>query len=234
MQLSKRLLTVANMVTSARCLADVGTDHGYIPIYLVEEGRAAASIAMDVNQGPLKRAEANIESHGLSSKIQTRLSDGVQALKEGEADSVVIAGMGGGLVQKILREGSGVLKGVEYLILQPQSELEEVRRFLYANGYEIEDEEMVLEDGKYYPMMKAVHARQAGALTDLEYKYGPVLLRKKHECLLKYLEWEQAVLNNVLEGLAGRDGGAARARKCEIEEKLACLARAKECYYEMR
>lgn len=234
MQLSKRLLSVAGMVTSARCLADVGTDHGYIPIYLMEEGRAAAGIAMDVNRGPLERAEANIRSHGLSSKIMTRLSDGVQALKEGEADWVVIAGMGGGLVQKILREGCDVLEGVERIVLQPQSGLEEVRRFLYGNGYEIEDEEMVLEDGKYYLMMRVMHARQEGSLSDLEFMYGPVLLRKRHECLFKYLEWEQAVLGNVLQGLVGRDGEPARARKCEIEEKLACAARAKECYYEMR
>ena len=142
------------MVTSARCLADVGTDHGYIPIYLVEEGIVSSAIAMDINKGPLQRASENIERHGLSGRIGTRLSDGLKALAPGEADCVVIAGMGGGLVKKILTEGREALESVRELILQPQSELEEVRRFLWEQGYVTEAEEMVLEDGKYYPMMR--------------------------------------------------------------------------------
>ena len=121
MQLSKRLLAVSEMVTSNSRLADIGTDHGYIPIYLIENKRVPRAIAMDVNKGPLNRAKENIEHHGLENYIETRLSDGAAALHSGEVDAVVIAGMGGGLVMKILTEGSGVLKSVKELILDRKS-----------------------------------------------------------------------------------------------------------------
>lgn len=157
MQLSKRLQAVANFVTKGNTVADIGTDHGYIPIYLCEEGITPRAIAMDINQGPLKRAEENIQLHGLNNRITTRLSDGVTALSKEESDTVIIAGMGGGLVKKILSEGTEVLKSVKEFVLQPQSELKEVREFLRENHYCIIDEDMVLDGGKYYPIMKVVH-----------------------------------------------------------------------------
>lgn len=97
MQLSQRLLAVADLASAGHCLADVGTDHGYIPIYLMEKGNYERAIAMDVRKGPLLRAEENRKSHGFEDRMDLRLSDGVAALREGEADTVVIAGMGGGL-----------------------------------------------------------------------------------------------------------------------------------------
>ena len=104
MQLSQRLLAVADLASAGHCLADVGTDHGYIPIYLMEKGNYERAIAMDVRKGPLLRAEENRKSHGFEDRMDLRLSDGVAALREGEADTVVIAGMGGGLVIDILSE----------------------------------------------------------------------------------------------------------------------------------
>ena len=104
MELSKRLKAVAELVTPGQKIADIGTDHAYIPIWLVEEKRAVSAIAMDINQGPLAKAKENIELHGLSSYIETRLSDGMKKLCPNEADSVIIAGMGGGLVMKILED----------------------------------------------------------------------------------------------------------------------------------
>ena len=147
----------ASLVTAGYRLADVGTDHGYIPIVLVQEGRIPSALAMDVNQGPLKRAEEHIKEYQLDSYIHIRLSDGVQNLQPGEADSVLIAGMGGALVIKILQEGKEVLKTVKELILQPQSEISKVRKYLHKQGLVIIDEDMVEEDGKFYPMMKVVH-----------------------------------------------------------------------------
>ena len=101
LQLSERMQAVASMVTENNRLADVGTDHGYIPIYLCETGKIPSALAMDVKEGPLLHARRNIELHHLQERIQTRLSDGVQKLEKDEADSVVIAGMGGMLVRKI-------------------------------------------------------------------------------------------------------------------------------------
>ena len=124
MQLSDRLQAVASMVTENSRLADVGTDHGYIPIYLCEMGKIPSAIAMDVKKGPLLRAKMNIERYHMQEKIRIRLSDGVLKLNPDEADSVVIAGMGGTLVMKILEEGKKVLVDVKELVLQPQSDID--------------------------------------------------------------------------------------------------------------
>ena len=157
MQLSKRLQAVAGLLSEWDCIADIGTDHGYIPIYLIEEKRCKRAIAMDVRKGPLSRAEEHIQQYGLEDVITTRLSDGVLALEKGEADAIVVAGMGGNLVIHILEDGAEIMKTVKECILQPQSELEKVRRYLRENHYKIVAEDMVIEDGKYYPMMRVIH-----------------------------------------------------------------------------
>ena len=227
MQLSQRLLAVSNMVTSGSRLADVGTDHGYIPLYLAEQNRISHAIAMDINQGPLLRAQENIKKHGLAHVIETRLSDGLQALAANEADSVVIAGMGGVLMIKILSQGAAVLETVSELILQPQSEVAEVRRFLCEHNYRITAEQMILEDGKYYPMFRAVHGRMA-PLLEIEYKYGPFLLAQKNECLRDFLEHETHIYEAVKNELRISKSVRARIRVAEIEKELRVLAAVKE------
>ena len=156
MELSKRLYAVARLVTPGGRLADIGTDHAYVPIYLAQTGSISGAVAMDVNRGPLLRAQEHICENGLESCIAVRLSDGLQKLEAGEADTVLIAGMGGALTIRILAAGSHVLPSVKELILQPQSEIFKVREWLEAYGYIITEEDMVCEDGKYYQMMRAV------------------------------------------------------------------------------
>lgn len=227
MQLSKRLLAVSEMVTSNSRLADIGTDHAYIPIYLVENQRVPHAIAMDVNKGPLNRAKENIELHGLQEYIETRLSDGAAALRNGEVDSVVIAGMGGGLVIKILTEGSEILESVKELILQPQSELAFVRRFLQKNQFAVIEENMVLDEGKYYTMMKAVHGKM-DYNREIDFKYGRLLLEQKNECLKSFLDKEEKTYEKVLVTLRGNDGDHAKQRFAEVEQELEYIRRAKE------
>ena len=123
-RLSNRLSALASLVSKGHRLADIGTDHGYIPIYLCQTGIIPSAIAMDIGKGPLQQATAHIKQQGLSSRIRTRLSDGLTALQPGEADTILIAGMGGGLVMKILSQGTHALTGSEELILQPQSEIQ--------------------------------------------------------------------------------------------------------------
>ena len=158
-ELSKRLKLVASFVEPGALVADVGTDHGYVPIWLVQEGVAAGGIAMDVNQGPLERAKAHIAACGLSGRIQVRLGDGLSALSGEEADTVIIAGMGGPLIVRILTEGLETARRMKRLILSPQSEIWSVRAFLERNGFVIEDDAMTEEDGKYYTV---ICARSAG------------------------------------------------------------------------
>lgn len=223
MQLSQRLSSVASMVTAGNCLADVGTDHGYVPIYLYERNIIPRAIAMDVNKGPLERAALHIAESGMKEAIETRLSDGLTALKPGEADSVVIAGMGGPLIIRILSAHPEVTESLKELILQPQSEISEVRIWLYEQGYEIVEEHMVFEDGKYYPMFKAVKNPEAEKLTDLEYKYGKISVLGEPEVLRAYLVREIANKQNILQKLSEETTEKSKGRAVEIKALLAEL-----------
>lgn len=155
-KLSDRLMMSAKMVTKGIRVADVGCDHAHTDIWLVKEGIAKHAIAMDVGEGPLSHASANIRLYGLENQIETRLSYGLDELQPGEVDCVVIAGMGGTLTTCILNKGRKVLEGVQELVLQPQSDIWMVRRFLREHGFVIVDEDMCIEDGKYYNSMRAI------------------------------------------------------------------------------
>lgn len=204
MKLSERMKAVAAMVTNGNVVADVGTDHGYIPIRLVQKGYIQRAIAMDINEGPLQRAQDNIKNHKLEKQIETRLSDGVAKLEVGEADTIVIAGMGGELIMRILTEGREVCRGAKELILQPQSDIQKVRQFLREQSYRIIDENMIYEDGKYYFVMKVIPVE-----TDLTWeklqetatiacdRYGPLLLKNGNPILRKYLVKEHQKLEQI-------------------------------------
>lgn len=156
MQLSLRLSAIADLVTEGNRLVDVGCDHGYLPVYLIQQKKIPSAIAMDVRKGPLSRAQEHIRQYGLEEYIQTRLSDGLEGLKAGEGDTLVIAGMGGPLMERILTDGRSVRNSFSELILQPQSDIPHFRRFIQSEGWEITEEKMVEEDGKFYPMMRVV------------------------------------------------------------------------------
>lgn len=226
LKLSERLAAVAFLAGNGGVLADVGTDHGYVPVYLVSEGNFPRAIAMDVNQGPLKSAAAHIVMYGMGDYIQTRLSDGVAALSEGEADTILIAGMGGGLIMRILREGQTVCRSARKLVLQPQSELPSVRRFLLEQGYVTDAANMIREGGKYYPMMR-VHYEPSGvssegACMELYCRYGRELLLQKNEVLGDYLVKERGVYEKIrlqLSAQKPRETGTGQ-RIREVEEVL--------------
>ena len=129
------------MVTAGYTLCDVGTDHGYVPIALVQGNIIPKAIAVDINKGPLERANEHIRANGLTEQITTRLSNGLEAIHDGEVDSIVIAGMGGELVIHILTAGETVCRSAKELILQPQSEVSKVREYVRNTGYKIVDED---------------------------------------------------------------------------------------------
>lgn len=220
-KLSKRMSAVASMVTKGNRLADIGTDHGYVPISLVENRYIPSAIAMDINQGPLDKAREHIRAQGLSNCIETRLSDGVEALEAWEADTILIAGMGGELIIHILTAGEEVCKKAKELVLQPQSDIDKVRKFLRENGYLIQDEDMILEDGKFYPMMRAVPTDIPGPAQKLKPEimevcdlYGPYLLKNGNPTLKKYLVKQHRMLNSILENLENQEKTEA------IEERI--------------
>ena len=223
-KLSNRLLSVASFVTEGNVLADVGTDHGYIPIYLMQEGRIERAIAMDINAGPLERAKEHITQYGLETYIETRLSDGVAALTPGEADSILIAGMGGGLILHILEEGETVCRQAKELILQPQSEIERVRVWLYNAGYVILEENIVFEDEKFYPMMRVQYQGikdEKRAENTLFCRYGSQLLKMAHPVLKQYLEREARQYSYIYEEMKQAPlSEKVKTRMEEVEDLL--------------
>lgn len=232
MELSKRLMAVAGLVKQGDRPADIGCDHGYVSIYLVKEKVCATMLAMDINKGPLLRAKENIEKEGLSPYIETRLSDGADALSEGEADTLICAGMGGKLTIHIVKEALKRLTCIKNLILQPQSEIWLVRQYLLEQQFLIVKEEMVYDDGKYYPMMRAEKQPEPVSFvyTNEEACYGPLLLRKKHPVLLDYLKWEQKTITETINQLTDcekEDVGAFRRKKRveELSDKLQCIGK---------
>ena len=148
--LNPRLFKIASLLEPCRCLADIGTDHGYIPIYALSKGLCEKAIASDINPGPLARAKEHAEQMGLEDKIDLRLGGGLSTLEEGEADTIVIAGMGGLLIAEILENSPEIVKGAITLILQPMTAQAELREYLSRGGYTLEKEFLVAEEEKLY------------------------------------------------------------------------------------
>jgi tRNA (adenine22-N1)-methyltransferase len=201
------------------CVADVGTDHGFVPICLVERGIAARALALDVREGPLERAKEHVQRKGLDKKIDLRLGDGLKPLAPMEADMVVISGMGGELMLRILREGELVRPFVSRWIFSPQSELALFRHGLEELGLSICHETMVEEEGKYYTIMVA----QPGQMSyshEYCYRYGEILIQSGSLVLTGFLEREIAQLKKIQKRLE-KEGSENRSRRLlEVERKL--------------
>ncbi len=219
MELSKRLQAVADMVSRGKRVADIGTDHGYIPIYLIQSKKVDRVYAMDINQGPYKRAKNHVTSHKLEDKIETRLSNGMKALEENEANSIIIAGMGGGLVIKILDQDKRLWDTVDELVLQPQSEIRKVRAYLKNNGWKSIAEDMVLEDGKFYPIMKMVKG-DASELSETELEYGSLLLKGRHPVLKQFIEKEIAIKEGILSKIGESNDEKVEQRVSQLKKEL--------------
>lgn len=217
--MSQRMLRTAAMVTKGNKVADVGCDHAYTSIYLVQNGIAPEVVAMDVNAGPLERAKENVRRFSLWDKIELRLSDGLAALYPREVDTVLIAGMGGPLMERILASYPETVRMLKELVLQPQSEIPEVRRFLHCIGYRILAEDMLFEEGKYYVILRAEHKNEA-SWNELEYRYGKLLLDSKSEVLARYLEEEREKAESLLAELSKADTEKAKGRSEELVKEL--------------
>ena len=202
--LSKRLKCVADMVTENHIVADIGTDHGYVPIYLVKNKISKKAYAMDINKGPLEIAKKNINAEGVQDEITTILSDGMNELYSGMAETVIIAGMGGDLIIDILNRGKNV-KGIKELVLSPHKRVDLVRKYLMDNGWKIVDENMVIDNNKYYTVLKAVPGKEEKKYNSTEIMYGRILLDKKNPVLKQYLCKENKMYESVFEKVRNSD-----------------------------
>jgi tRNA (adenine22-N1)-methyltransferase len=237
-QLSKRLMAVSALVSQGDTAVDIGTDHAYVPIYLIQSGRIKSAFAMDINEGPLERAKEHICMSGLNDVIHIRLSDGLHGLKAEEAKDAVliIAGMGGSLIIRILKEGEALLSSFCEMILQPQSDVAHVRTYLREAGFVIEAEDMVHDEGKYYPMMRVVKAKdgeihEKDNLTQkMEDEFGPCLLKSRHPALLSFLRRQEYECEAIQEHLASvtdeKNMECRRQRIREVKRRQELIDRA--------
>ena len=203
-KIPKRMLAVAALVDKSKVLADIGCDHAYISINLIENGKVDRIIASDLREGPLNIANEHIKLTDFGEKIETRLCSGLEGYEAGEVDTILISGMGGMLVREILSNGREVVEAADTLILEPQSDLRVVRAYLREIGFLIVDEDMLKESGKYYQIIKAVKRETKQELSDeieimAEDEFWPVLIKKKHPILKEFLLRRRKHFENLLQ-----------------------------------
>lgn len=219
LDISLRLKTIASMVEKCEVLVDVGTDHAYIPIYLVKKGICSKAIASDINKGPVEKAKFNIKLEGLKSKIECRLGSGLSTVVKNEVDVAVIAGMGGNLIRDIILQDEEVFKNMEYAILQPVQNPEVLREFIYKRGYEILDEELCIEEGKYYQILKVKFNKEPKNVDSIYYEVGEKLLEKKHPLVKEFLQHLLNKYNKIYYSIK-EETELANKRKQEVEIKI--------------
>ncbi len=233
-KLSARLTAIAEMVTPGSRICDVGCDHALTLIYLVLSGRARSALAMDVAEGPLYSAEGNLAAFDCWEDVELRLSDGLAAFREGEADSLIISGMGGLLMVSILSAFPEKTASFRELILGPQREFRRLREKLRELGLAIREERMIEEEGKFYPLLRVSPGGLSGACTAEEPplpqrirdEYGPCLLAARDPALRRYLLRQQRIYEEVRARLdegtlrSGQESGAAAARREEVQREL--------------
>lgn len=219
-----------NMIIShidGQSIADIGTDHAYIPVQLALKGAVRKIIATDVNKGPLSAAESNIKTNGCEDKVELRLGGGLSPVKVGECDTIIIAGTGGELIKSILEEGENVAKSAETLLLQPMNSQDLLRRFLSENGYETVGEDITTEGFKVYNLIIAKAGEGTRFANEFEL-HLPEYLRN-HENFPKLLAKKKREFENILTGLKmAKEKNTAELERyenllrkaCELEGKL--------------
>lgn len=227
-KLSQRMQTVVSLVDE-KSVADIGCDHAHVAMWLAASG-VKKVIAMDVKKGPVDIAKANIKANGMSDIVEVRMSDGMDKLLVGEVECAIIAGMGGELICGILERGLAKLEAGIHLILQPQSEIYKVRDFLLKHNYTIINEKMLLEDDKYYTIIKAVPSVESSLVQteylDIDLHFGKLLISDNDICLKKYLAFQMDKLGELKNKLSDVYSSSSQHRLMLLEEELSLVSRA--------
>ena len=211
--INRRLTAVSEFIRQGSVLGDIGTDHAYLPVYLVSKGVCVRAIAADINKGPLLRAKQNISSYGLSDKIETVLTDGLHGIEHLGVTDIAICGMGGELIAKILDEAPFTASGNIRLILQPMTKADFLRSFLLSHGYAIKDETLVRDDRIY----QVICAEYTGESTE----YSPIeLLLGRHNINARSSLLAEFAQNTLSATVTKREGRASAGLSTETEDAL--------------
>lgn len=220
--LQGRLLQTASMLEGCEKPADIGTDHAYIPIYLVQSGKCSRVIATDVKKGPLHKAKLNIEKYHLSDSIELRLGNGIKPIGEGECDGFILAGMGGVVISEILDASPETVKKAKALVLQPVYTEACLREYLCRKGFRIDAEALVRDEGRLYVVLRVVYDGIIRQEEDLYYHIGRRLFERKDPLLKVYLERCIRIQSKIAHGIAKsglRDPNDIR-REQELLERM--------------
>ncbi|CAK7071310.1 class I SAM-dependent methyltransferase [Tissierella sp.] len=219
MKLSERLLTLANLVPKNSIVADIGTDHGYIPAYLIENKISKKVIGTDISKGSLDKIIEYVKELGFEDKIDSRLGDGLEVIKPYEVDTVIISGMGGLLIRDILEKHKEISNSIIDFILQPMVAAKELRQYLIENNFEIIKEELVKEENKYYEI---IHAKKGKTFIEKEiyYEISPILIQNKHPLLKEYIEVKMIAAKKILKEIEGIDTEKSKERYLILEKTI--------------
>lgn len=215
--LTPRLKIIADSIKGYDTVADIGSDHAYLPIYLVKNGQIKSAIATDINKGPVEISKKRLKGHKVEGSVSVRRGNGLEAIAPGETEVIVIAGMGGILISDILDKDKGVAESAKLLILQPMRDSDRVRKWLLRHGFEISDEELVKEQDKIYEVIWAKPGAEVKAPSGLMLM-GDKIIEKKHPLAAEYINRKTRELGKVLDELEGIDLASCRERaeECRI------------------
>lgn len=219
MKLSKRLQKIADLVPDGSIVADIGTDHGYIPAYLIESGKCKKVIGTDISKGSLEKIIQYVKQLNLEEQIDTRLGNGLDIIKPNEVDTVIIAGMGGILMQDILDKNLEITNSITHFILQPMIAAKELREYLIHNNFNILDEELVKEENIFYEIIYAVKGENK-IKECLSYEISPLLIEKKHPLLIEYIDYKINLANSIRIGLQDKKSPKSQLRYLELTELI--------------
>jgi tRNA (adenine22-N1)-methyltransferase len=224
-QLSKRLETVVSYIPRGSKIADIGSDHAYLPCFAVRKGIAESAIAGEVVKGPYLSAEKQVKDACLQDKIEVRLGNGLEVIAPGEVDCITIAGMGGALIASILEDGKGKLAGVKRLVLQPNVSAKSIRIWLLQNDWELTSEEIIEEDGKVYEILTADRGEPQRPYSieeqPKELLLGPFLMKTRNEAFRKKWLQESTQWKNILANMEkAEQTDALNERKTELINKI--------------
>lgn len=228
MLLSKRLMAVAAMTAPYARVADIGSDHAYLPVFLVAAGRVTVAIAGEVKEGPLSAARQNIQSAGMIDRIAARLGDGLQVIKPGEVDVAVVAGMGGQASIDILAKSPEVTTSLKRIVCQPMNGSARLRDWLARHGWKLAAEDLVLEDGRLYEIIAAEPGEML-LIDPLMLEIGPLLWQQRHPLLDKHLENLLKKLELQEQAMAESARPSVSARRTLCQEKIRKLEDLMRC-----
>jgi tRNA (adenine22-N1)-methyltransferase len=219
MELGIRLEKIASMVDVCEKMADIGTDHAYIPIYLIKNKVCSSAVASDINKGPVEKAKTNVALENLHPSIECRLGGGFSTIKPYEVQTAVIAGMGGNLIRDIIKEDIEVFKSLHSCILQPVQNPEVLREYIYECGFEILEEELCVEDNKFYEIIKIRYDNKPLAVDPIYFEVSKRLIDNKHPLISEYISYKlekcSKVYNNLTENTEN-----AKQRRNELGDKM--------------